>query len=93
MLYQLGYRISDALWITDGVSFSTKDQDNDGSKAKVCTDVYNGGWWYLWDIWCTEANLNGIYNHIYVSDKTGIFWFKLDNYYTLKEVRMMIRKP
>lgn len=93
MLYHLWNRITDALWITDGASFCTMDQDNDGSKTKVCTDVYQGGWWYSWAVWCTEANLNGIYNHIYESDKTGIFWFQLYAHHTLKEVRMMIRKP
>lgn len=93
MLYHLCYHIIDALWITDGASFCTMDHDNDGSKTKVCTDEYYGGWWYSWAEWCTYANLNGIYNHVYESDKTGIFWFQLDGYFTLKEVRMMIRKP
>lgn len=85
--------MTDALWITDGASFCTMDQDNDGSETKVCTDVYQGGWWYSWAVWCTEGNLNGIYNHNYELDKTGIFWYRFDTFYTLKEARMMIRKP
>lgn len=87
--------ITDKLWLTDGASFCTYDQDNDGSKSKVCTTDFHGGWWYAWSAFCTEANPNGIYYHTYTPEKTGIFWFGFgsSSYHTLKEVRMMIRKP
>lgn len=87
------YYFLDSLWLTDGTLFCTLDQDNDGSKAEDCTSEYYGGWWYNWANYCTEANLNGIHYPIYKADKTGIFWFYLDGYNTLKEVRMMLRKP
>ncbi|XP_052681395.1 angiopoietin-2-like [Crassostrea angulata] len=87
--------ITDKLWLTDGASFCTYDQDNDGSKSKVCTTDFHGGWWYAWSAFCTEANPNGLYYYTYTPEKTGIFWFGFgtSSYHTLKEVRMMIRKP
>lgn len=92
-MYQQCYRSTDSLLRTDGALFSTLDQDNDGTQAKVCTSEYHSGWWHSWNAFCTEANLNGIYYPMYKSDKTGIFWFDHDEYFTLKEVRMMLRKP
>lgn len=92
LLYNICYRFTDSLWAIDGALFCTLDRDNDGSKAKVCTTDYHGGWWYTWDAWCTEANLNGFYYPTYKPEMTGIFWFYLDGYFTLKEARMMIRK-
>lgn len=87
--------ITDKLWLLDGASFCTYDQDNDGSKSKVCTTDFHGGWWYAWSAFCTEMNPNGLYYHTYTPEKTGIFWFGFGSrsYHNLKEVRMMIRKP
>lgn len=87
--------ITDSLWAINGAYFGTYDRDNDGHNAKVCTDEYQGGWWYTWDAFCTEANLNGVYYNTSRLEKTGIFWFGMSeiSYDTLKEVRMMIRQP
>lgn len=87
--------ITDWLWLTDGAYFGTFDRDNDGHKPIVCTDDYQGGWWYTWAAYCTEANLNGIYYNTSRNDKTGIFWFGMagQSYQSLREVRMMIRQP
>lgn len=93
VMYQQCYRSTDSLLRSDGALFSTLDQDNDGTQAKVCTSEYHSGWWHSLNAFCTEANLNGIYYPMFKSDKTGIFWFDHDEYFTLKEVRMMLRKP
>lgn len=92
-MYQQCCRSTDSLLRTDGALFSTLDQDNDGTQAKVCTSEYHSGWWHSWNAFCTEANMNGIYYPMYKSDKTGIFWFNHYEYFTLKEVRMMLRNP
>lgn len=82
---------------TEGDLFCTLDRDNDGFNGKVCTSEHYSGWWFSKAAFCTEANLNGIYYPTYKVDKTGIFWYYYDGntvgYDTLKEVRMMIRKP
>ena len=87
--------ITDGLRRHDGTYFGTFDRDNDGHKSIVCTDDYQGGWWYTWYASCTESNLNGVYYNTSRNDKTGIFWFWMSEmpYDTLKEVRMMIRQP
>lgn len=64
----------------DGVLFCILDQDNDGSKVKVCISEYYSGWWYLWNVFCIEVNFNGIYYLMYKLDKIGIFWFDYDEY-------------
>lgn len=87
--------ITDRLRLINGAYFGTFDRDNDGHNAKSCTDDHRGGWWYDWAAFCTEGNLNGIYYNTSRVDKTGIFWFGMSgmSYETLKEARMMIRRP
>ena len=47
----------DALTNHNGYQFSTKDQDNDGSK---CAEINKGAWWFHN---CRDSSLNGVYYH------------------------------
>lgn len=49
----------DSLGRHDSIPFSTKDRDNDLSRARNCATKYYGGWWY---INCHDSNLNGEWN-------------------------------
>ena len=51
---------TDKLDYHNGCKFSTKDQDNDGSRAN-CAENVKGAWWYH-D--CRRSNLNGGYGHV-----------------------------
>ena len=70
----------------NGMKFSTKDQDNDGS-PDFCAQTYTGAWWYLY---CHTANLNGRYG-----DSTygkGINWHTWKgHYYSLKKSSMKVK--
>ncbi|XP_069740522.1 angiopoietin-1-like isoform X2 [Narcine bancroftii] len=75
---------------THGVSFSTRDADNDNCHCK-CTLLLTGGWWF--DA-CGLSNLNGVYytagNHL--RKLNGIKWhyFRGPSYSLLSTI-MMIR--
>jgi len=74
---------------TNGMQFSTKDQDNDLS-AGHCAVSYKGGWWYNS---CHRANLNGRYHGgPHDSSADGINWYTFRGYhYSLKRAEMKIR--
>ena len=73
----------------NGMYFTTYDSDNDLSSISNCGQKRLGGWWYNA---CHRANLNGEYGNKNFSD--GINWYHWSGfYYTMKEVRMMVRKP
>merc|ERR1712130_543959 len=40
----------------DGMKFTTKDRDKDGSRDRNCAKAQTGGWWYNR---CTFAHLTG----------------------------------
>ncbi|XP_028410562.1 ryncolin-4-like, partial [Dendronephthya gigantea] len=71
-----------------GMSFSTKDSDND-AHTKHCAVAYKGGWWYNA---CHTSNLNGLYHHgAHNSYATGVNWQAWKGYhYSLKSTSMKI---
>ncbi|XP_062578876.1 ryncolin-1-like [Saccostrea cucullata] len=72
----------------NGMYFSTYDNDNDVSSSN-CGQVRHGAWWYRS---CHKSNLNGEYDNTDYSD--GINWYHWKGFYfSMKEVRMMLRKP
>lgn len=78
----------DSLWYHDGMFFSTYDNDND-NRDYNCGSRWRGGWWYNA---CHRANLNGDYGNTKFGE--GINWYYWKGfYYTMREVRMMVRKP
>ena len=77
----------DSLGYHRGMSFSTKDRDNDKSSAK-CAFVYTGAWWYNN---CYHSNLNGLYLNRKVDPK-GVTWYYWKNsQYSVKISEMKIR--
>ncbi|XP_065928776.1 ficolin-2-like [Magallana gigas] len=78
----------DSMWYHDGMFFSTYDSDNDYADYN-CGLRWRGGWWYRG---CHRANLNGDYGNNDYGE--GINWYHWKGfYYSMKEVRIMVRKP
>lgn len=81
------YFTEDSMWYHDEMFFSTFDNDND-SYAANCAQLRRGEWWYRY---CHKANLNGEYGNTEFSN--GINWDSWRGFnYSMKEVRMMVRK-
>lgn len=73
----------------NGMFFSTFDRDNDGNPYYNCAYFRLGGWWYNS---CHKSNLNGEYGN--TDNSNGINWYHWKGFtYSMKEVRMMVRKP
>ncbi|XP_061173506.1 angiopoietin-4-like [Saccostrea echinata] len=70
----------------NGMSFSTRNRDNDMSIYKNCAVVNSNGWWYNH---CGFSGLNGIYKSSNIKAYNGLFW-GID-YENMKSSRMMIR--
>ena len=73
----------------NGMSFSTRDRDNDES-SNNCAERFNGGWWFES---CFRAALNGPYRE---ADDfpvwEGIIWYTwLGDSKSLRKVVMKIR--
>lgn len=85
--------LSDSFSASNMEMFTTFDNDNDKLRAKNCAVDMFSGWWYADTNSCTEANLNGVHWPQVVNDKRGVTWVKWLGTWTLKETRMMIRKP
>ncbi|XP_061196321.1 ficolin-1-like [Saccostrea echinata] len=67
-----------------GMGFSAPDVDNDGADNFDCAAYLRSAWWYN-D--CTMSDLNGEYGY-------RVHWSTLTRgIFSLKETRMMIRKP
>lgn len=82
------YIPEDSMWYHDGMFFSTYDKDNDYSVYN-CGSKWRGGWWYRA---CHRANLNGDYGNTKYGK--GINWNSWKGfYYSMNEVRMMVRNP
>lgn len=77
----------DSMLYHDGMFFTTYDNDNDNASGN-CGSVYRGAWWYNR---CHNSNLNGEYGN--TNRGEGINWESWRGvYYSMKEVRMMVRK-
>uniref|UniRef100_A0AAQ4P1B0 Angiopoietin-like 4 n=1 Tax=Gasterosteus aculeatus aculeatus TaxID=481459 RepID=A0AAQ4P1B0_GASAC len=78
---------------TAGLTFSTRDQDNDQKNDTNCAKHLSGGWWFSN---CGRSNLNGRYFQSPPPKqrdqrKQSIFWKTWrGRYYPLKSSRMMI---
>ncbi len=88
--YYLGTS-GDAMRISEGMAFTTKDSDNDKRLAN-CARRLAGAWWYRG---CHQANLNGVYyqqNDLPTAFGQGLIWKQWKGYfYSLKKVTMKIR--
>uniref|UniRef100_K1R714 Angiopoietin-related protein 2 n=1 Tax=Magallana gigas TaxID=29159 RepID=K1R714_MAGGI len=78
----------DSFYYHNNAQFSTYDYDHDTSYSN-CADRCKGGWWYTK---CHLVNLNGEYANTNFLE--GINWHAMTGFtYSLKEVRMMLRRP
>ncbi|XP_052681262.1 ficolin-1-like [Crassostrea angulata] len=79
----------DSMWKHDGMYFTTYDNDNDNwGGGGNCATTYHGAWWYNA---CHWANLNGEYGNTKFGE--GVNWNSWNGvFYSMKEVRMMVRK-
>ncbi|XP_063397333.1 fibrinogen C domain-containing protein 1-like [Mytilus trossulus] len=79
----------DCMTYNSGMSFSTKDRDNDLWSLNCAVNRY-GAWWYKS---CTHANLNGQYLKGGTQSSKGLYWWKWKTTnYSMKSTVMMIRK-
>ncbi|XP_052070595.1 fibrinogen C domain-containing protein 1-like [Mytilus californianus] len=82
--------LGDSLGYNNGMSFSTKDRDNDIGSSRNCANEKNGAWWYRR---CTLVNLNGRYVESGQIDEKGITWYYWkSSSYSMKSSVMMFRK-
>ena len=81
----------DSLDYHRGMSFSTKDRDNDKYSAVETVSLsYKGGWW-PWYNSCHRSNLNCLYLNGKVDPK-GMDWdYWKNNHYCFKKSEMKIR--
>ena len=80
----------DSLTLHGGMSFTTKDQDNDNHGDYNCAIKFKGAWWYEK---CHHSNLNGLYHRgHHSSDADGVNWYHWKgHHYSLKRTEMKIR--
>ena len=73
-----------------GMSFSTRDSDNDISDQRHCSAEFYSGWWFHQ---CTWSNINGKFRQ---NANTGMKWEQITNAFSdtksLQTTVMMIRK-
>ncbi|XP_071131152.1 microfibril-associated glycoprotein 4-like [Mytilus edulis] len=82
--------IGNGLWYNSGMSFTTKDRDNDRDSTVNCANTRNGAWWYNR---CTNVNLNGQYLQRWKYDINGITWYEWKtSFHPMKSSVMMFRK-
>lgn len=75
---------------SNGMMFSTKDEDNDGWTPYLysCAARNHGGWWY--NI-CAHANLNGRYREDNRDANANVYWLSFQDYHPLRFTEMKIR--
>ena len=74
-------------WITNGMEFTTNDQDHDNLFLLNCATSPNGGWWYN-DCWCFK--LTGPYPQV-KAGQLQYYVYGLGNWYDLSTARMMMK--
>lgn len=75
----------------NAIMFTTKDQDNDARSNGNCAIDFSSGWWHKN---CHCSNPNGLYlaGHTNLYGKGIIYTFWLKEYYSLKSIRLMVKK-
>jgi hypothetical protein len=78
-------------WMIDGqnlngMSFTTKDRDNDPKSYNCAVNTHTGGWWYNK---CAYADLNGVYQTSNKRRYDSLFWGPQNE--NMKSTKMMIR--
>ena len=82
--------LEDSIKGANGLPFSTKDQDNDSNTNRDCARERGGGWWHKN---CGTSCLNGRYAEENEDQgEGGIIWKKLEDPYSFKETKMMIKR-
>ncbi|XP_048760523.1 ficolin-2-like [Ostrea edulis] len=78
----------DSMTYSDGMKFSTKDQDNDDDSGQ-CATYWKSAWWFKS---CFYTNPNGQYTDSEKRDWKYVVWYhwKKENF-SLKSIKMMIR--
>ncbi|XP_076084690.1 uncharacterized protein LOC143055432 [Mytilus galloprovincialis] len=79
----------DSLITQTGMTFSTKDRDNDPSAALNCAAYTQGAWWYKN---CTSSNLNGPYLAGVGTYERSMFWKDWKVFNSIKKSTMMITR-
>jgi len=81
--------VADSLLGHNGMSFTTKDNDNDTHTGN-CANSYSGAWWYSK---CHSSNLNGLYlDGDHATYANGMNWYHgHGHYYSYKTTKMMFR--
>lgn len=78
----------DSMTYSDGMKFSTKDQDNDDDSGQ-CATYWKSAWWFKS---CFYTNPNGQYTDSEKRDWKYVVWYhwKKENF-SLKSIKMTIR--
>ena len=79
----------DALTYHANMSFSTYDEDNDGTSVSNCVESFKGAGW---NNACYKANLNGLYFKSRILHSHGIKWNTYSPDYVLKKSEMKMRR-
>lgn len=89
LFWFLSHILGDSFSGTNGLPFTTKDQDNDSYDTN-CAVKFKGAWWYSA---CHRSNLNGMYlRGAHESHADGVEWHGFrGHYYSLKDTMIKIR--
>ena len=80
-------RTNSKLYNHNGMSFTTRDRDNDKYQGINCAQYEKGAWWYNA---CAVSNLNGQYLGKGRSEWTGVWWYSFRETLSLKFTQMKL---